>query len=225
MDLNEMRKRWQEAVASRENIAVELTSSTTPLLRQISQLQELLQTKTSSWQNMETSLSERAFEAEMAVKENVKYITELETKFLNFQKQIEFLNATISQNVSHIKNLESQQIQLDNLNNCMKEQLRDFKSQLYFEIGQKQSFQTSLHELESRKNTEVEKVKEFFDECLAESNEKISHLQIEKDILFNELQLEKRKNGIFINQVLDCDRSKKCMIVVDFILNLMLIVK
>ena len=39
--MGEMRKRWQEAVSSRETLASELGSATAPLLRQISSMQEV----------------------------------------------------------------------------------------------------------------------------------------------------------------------------------------
>ena len=40
-EVGEMRKRWQEAITSRETLASELGSATAPLLRQISSMQEV----------------------------------------------------------------------------------------------------------------------------------------------------------------------------------------
>jgi hypothetical protein len=65
-EVNEMRKRWQEAIVSRETLASELSSATAPLLRQISSLQESLRVKSENWQVIESSLSERALKAESA---------------------------------------------------------------------------------------------------------------------------------------------------------------
>jgi len=61
---SEMRKRWQEAVSSRETLASELAGATAPLLRQISSMQEAMRAKQEGWQAVESSLSERALRAE-----------------------------------------------------------------------------------------------------------------------------------------------------------------
>lgn len=63
-EVNEMRKRWQEAISSRENLASELASATAPLLRQVSTLQESLRLKSEHFQVIESNLSERAMKAE-----------------------------------------------------------------------------------------------------------------------------------------------------------------
>lgn len=51
-ELNDTRKRWQEAVSSRESLASEVSGATTPLLRQISSLQENLRVKSEGWQKV-----------------------------------------------------------------------------------------------------------------------------------------------------------------------------
>ena len=51
-ELNDTRKRWQEAVSSRESLASEVSGVTTPLLRQISSLQESLRVKSEGWQKV-----------------------------------------------------------------------------------------------------------------------------------------------------------------------------
>ena len=45
-------ERWQEAVSSRESLASEVSGATTPLLRQISSLQESLRVKSEGWQKV-----------------------------------------------------------------------------------------------------------------------------------------------------------------------------
>ena len=51
-ELNDTRQRWQEAVASREALASEVSGMTTPLLRQIATLQENLRVKSEGWQKV-----------------------------------------------------------------------------------------------------------------------------------------------------------------------------
>ena len=63
-EVSEMRKRWQEAISSREQLSSEMNASTQPLMRQISSLQETLRLKSESWQSIESTLSERALRAE-----------------------------------------------------------------------------------------------------------------------------------------------------------------
>jgi chromosome segregation ATPase len=63
-ELRDMRQRWQEVVAARESLAGELSSSSAPLLAQISKLQETLRAKAEAWSGVESSLSERALRAE-----------------------------------------------------------------------------------------------------------------------------------------------------------------
>jgi TATA element modulatory factor len=51
-ELTETRRRWQEAITSREALASEVGGATTPLLRQITALQETLRVKTDNWQKV-----------------------------------------------------------------------------------------------------------------------------------------------------------------------------
>jgi hypothetical protein len=58
-ELRETRNRWQEAIASREALTSEVGNATTPLLRQITSLQETLRIKTDSWQKVSPPLPSR----------------------------------------------------------------------------------------------------------------------------------------------------------------------
>jgi chromosome segregation ATPase len=65
-ELQDMRKRWQDALSTREALAAEMSGASAPLLRQLSQLQETLRTRSDGWQVTESALSERALRAESA---------------------------------------------------------------------------------------------------------------------------------------------------------------
>lgn len=194
-ELNEMRKRWQEAVSSRENLTTELSSSTAPLLRQISQLQETLQNKTTAWQSVESSLSESAFKAEKSALESSKKAIELENNISNLQEQLRLSNLKTNQNKDLVAELEAQIKTVDDLNVTLNDQIRDLQSQLYFEIGQKQSFQTSLHELEIRKNIEIQDLKDMLEETVQKNDKKLTQLESEKECFMQELHLERNKKG------------------------------
>lgn len=60
-ELNETRRRWQEAITSREALASEVGGATTPLLRQITALQETIRVKTDNWQKVYPSLESVIF--------------------------------------------------------------------------------------------------------------------------------------------------------------------
>ena len=54
-ELKEARNKWQEAIANRESLAAEVGNASTPLLRQITSLQESLRVKTDVWQKVNTN--------------------------------------------------------------------------------------------------------------------------------------------------------------------------
>ena len=54
-EINELHRKWQLQIQHRENLANEMTIVTTPLLRQIAQLQEQLRQRTEIWTNLETN--------------------------------------------------------------------------------------------------------------------------------------------------------------------------
>ena len=68
-EIVELRQRWQDAVRAREALSSELISSTTPLLRQITQSQEALRAKTVQFQDLEISYAEKNLALESQVQE------------------------------------------------------------------------------------------------------------------------------------------------------------
>lgn len=71
-EIVELRQRWQDAVRARESLSSELISSTTPLLRQITQSQEALRAKTVKFQELEILYAEKNLALESQVKELTK---------------------------------------------------------------------------------------------------------------------------------------------------------
>lgn len=183
-EANEMRKRWQEAISSRESLATELASSTAPLLRQISSLQDSIRSKSESWQNMEASLTERAFKAEKAAEAAEKKRTTSEEQLISLKDQLELTIARLDEHKEKLLAIEGQHSQLQKASAAASDQVRELQSQLYFEIGQKQNLQTLLHEVEIKKNIEMQEMKATLEDSVMKAEVRISQLQSEKDSYF-----------------------------------------
>ena len=85
-----MRKRWQEAVSSRETLSSELGSATAPLLRQISSLQEAIRSKSEGWHAVEGALSERALRAESVAELSEHRRTVVEEQLADAKQQVKY---------------------------------------------------------------------------------------------------------------------------------------
>lgn len=193
-EANEMRKRWQEAISSRETLATELASSTAPLLRQISSLQDSIRTKTESWQAMEASLTERAFKAEKLAEAAEKKRIVSDEQLIALKEQQELATARLEEYKEKLLALEGQHSQLQKLSATASDQIRELQSQLYFEIGQKQNLQTLMHELEIKKNIEMQELKAALEDSVMKAEVRISQLQSEKDSYFVELKEGRHKD-------------------------------
>ena len=65
-EVNDMRRRWQDATSRSEEIAADVHESTAPLLRQIRALQDEGRARAQAWASAEASFMERAASAEEA---------------------------------------------------------------------------------------------------------------------------------------------------------------
>jgi chromosome segregation ATPase len=162
-------------------------------LRQISALQDSLRVKSESWQSIESSLLERSFRAEKAAElaESVK--RNLEDQFESLKAEHNDILSKLQKCHNFIQDAENTNNQLQKLNSTLTDQVRELQSQLYFEIGQKQNLQTSLHELEIRKNLEMQQIRDKFEDSLSKADLKISLLQSEKDSFYEQFKEEIRK--------------------------------
>lgn len=130
-EINEMRKRWQEAIASRENLSYELSAATAPLLRQISSLQESIRVKNDSFQSIESSLSEKALKAESSAQQAEARKQLLEEQNSTMTKQIAFMTNKINEMQQTILSFEEEIRGLKS--NEMKSQLT--MEQLQIQLG------------------------------------------------------------------------------------------
>lgn len=193
-EINEMRKRWQDAVTGRENLASELANSTAPLLRQISSLQDTLRSKSDSWQAVEATLQEKAMksssQAEIAeskrqVLEEVN--TELKMKLNAATSRVEDMHQQIT-------SMESEILLHRQNERALMERMSEVDSRLALEIGQKQSLSTSLRELEARLRCEVQETKDTADMNIRQAEIRYSQLKAENEDLQKMLSEEKMRD-------------------------------
>ena len=133
-----MRKRWQEAVSSRETLASELGSATAPLLRQISSMQEAMRVKQESWQSVESSLSERALRAESAAEMADHRKALLEEQVIEMKQQLGLLGGRLSEAQATLSANEGVAEKLRKLEHTSAEKMAELESRCALEAGQKQ---------------------------------------------------------------------------------------
>ena len=194
-EVGEMRKRWQEAITSRETLSSELSSATAPLLRQISSMQDSMRMKGESWQSVEASLSERALRAESVaeIAENRKSFLEDQTN--QFIIQVGLLTTRLQESTSSVQLLEAAVDSLKKTEISNVEKINDLESRLALEIGQRQSFQSSLRELELRHKIDQQDAKEVVDRMSQQGEGQIFQLKAESQALRDQLESE-RKGGV-----------------------------
>lgn len=149
-ELTELRRRWQEAVSSRESLASELAHASAPLLRQIAALQEQLRVKSEQWAAVETSLVERAMRSEAAAEQ-------FEHRRSMLEEQVQTLRLQLTQSQQRLHDTQSQLAEaqeatsrLQRLEHRWQEERIDWQSRMAQESAAVASMTTSLRELELR---------------------------------------------------------------------------
>jgi chromosome segregation ATPase len=197
-EVNEARKRWQEAISSRENLASELGSATAPLLRQIASLQEAIRTKSEAWQTVESSLSERALRAESIaeVAEHRKVL--FEEQLNELKQQLASLQGRYHEAQETVQANEGAADRLRKLEITSSEKIMELESKLALEIGQRQSLQSSLRELELRHKMDQQDSRDNVDIAVKQSEIKLAQARAQIESLKEELAAEKAKIGSLI---------------------------
>ena len=191
-EVGEMRKRWQEAITSRETLSSELGSATAPLLRQISSMQDTLRMKSESWQAVEASLSERALRAESVAEIAELKKTVLEEQTNELKLQVGLLGARLHEALIAAHSAESVIEKLQKSEVVSADKMVELESRLSLEIGQKQSFQSSLRELELRHKIEQQDAKDAVDLISQQGEGQLYQLQAETQALREQLERERK---------------------------------
>ena len=186
-EVGEMRKRWQEAITSREALASEMTSSTQPLLGQISKLQETLRLKGESWHGVESSLSERALRAESAleVAEQKKGIAE--DQLATSTAQLESVQRQLQDAQDKVNMLSRQVDKLKHTESISAERVEAAEAKLGLEQAQSRSLQASVRDLEARYEVKLQEAKVAADLLSKAQEETIENLGREKNLLREEM--------------------------------------
>ena len=194
-EVGEMRKRWQDAVTSRETLSSELGSATAPLMRQIASMQDTVRTKSEAWQVIEASLSERALRAEsIAELAEQKRITAEETG--NEQKmKINTLSSRLEESILACQAAESALEKVTTLEASASARVAELESQLALEQGRMQSLQSSLRELELRHVIDQQDAKDAVDFISKQGEGILSRAVAESEALREELQAERGNVG------------------------------
>lgn len=192
-EVNEMRKRWQEAITSREQMASELGSATAPLLRQISALQDALRGKTESWQTVESTLSERALRAESAAEIAEHKRSVLDEQLSTLKQQHSLTSTRLQEALSSAQAAESMSDKLRRAEAAAAERISDLESRLSLEMGQKQSLNASLRELEVRHKVELQDARDAVLLSGKQSEMRVAALQSEVESLKEDLKEARKK--------------------------------
>lgn len=149
-ELGELRRRWQEAVSSREQLASEIASASAPLLRQIAALQEQLRVKTEQWTQVESALVERAMKSESAAEQFEHRRSLLEEQSQNFHHSLTETQARLANSQKQLVETQAANQQLQRSEARHIEDARDLQARLAQETAQVSSLQVALRDLELR---------------------------------------------------------------------------
>jgi myosin heavy subunit len=196
-EVADARKRWQDAISTRESMATEISQATGPLLRQISNLQESMKVKSESWQSIESSLLERAIRAESLAETAVYKTKALEEQNSVFQKHMDVANSNLRDKELLVQSLE---INCDRLTRSEREQstrVAELESRLSSESTQRLNAQSAMRELESRLKSEMRESKEALEVANKQNQLRVSMLMSEVEYLKDQLNTTKANSSLF----------------------------
>ena len=194
-EVGEMRKRWQDAVTSRETLSSELGSATAPLMRQIASMQDTVRTKSEAWQVIEASLSERALRAESVAEIADQKKIAAEELVMEQKMKISILSTRLEDSILACQLAESALEKAVQLESSACARSTELESQLALEQGRMQSLQSSLRELELRHVIDQQDAKDAVDFISKQGEGILSRVVAESEALREELQAERGNGG------------------------------
>jgi chromosome segregation ATPase len=218
-----MRKRWQEALTSRESMASELTTATQPLLKQISSLQEALRIKSETYAHTEHTLTERALRAESAaeISAHKQHVSEegvqtLKVTLTRMQTQLVELQELL-------RECEQARDTYKHSVNAQAERINELESRLQLETGQRNMMSTTLRDLDNKYKAEMSDIREagkwrqqsilgnliYYVAELAEKAFKIRIAQVENEVLNERGKAEDEKRKLFLSPINSANGSSK----------------
>ena len=159
-EVYDIRRKWQDAVAARESLASELSEATTPLLRQVATLQDTLRVRTEGWQQMESSLSERAIRSETSLNKMNEELSKAQRSEEKNVRELQKLNEELQSLRTNATTLEKEKAASNEREEKVTAQLAEVKSQLQLEEAERISQIATIRELETRSATQELQVAE-----------------------------------------------------------------
>jgi predicted nucleic acid-binding Zn-ribbon protein len=184
-EVSELRKKWQDAISSREKLSSELSSATTPLLRQISSLQETLRIRTEQWQTVESQLTERVLRAENINETFESKRSYMEDQITSLKQQLTILQQKHSETKQTLSSLQSELEKVKKNENTLQEERDEYEKKWNEENSLRQTSLNNVREMELKCKLELQEKAELY---FREINEK------EKEIQRLTKELEKMNN-------------------------------
>jgi chromosome segregation ATPase len=190
-ETSDARKRWQDAISSRESLAAEVGQSTGPLLRQIAGLQESIKHKSEAWQGVESALLERALRAESLAESSSYKMKTVEEKYMSASKSNDELSFRLRDKESQLADLEMSSERSARQEREFAERAGDLESRLHAESTLRLNAQSAMRELESRMKGEAREGAERLEAASKQSQLKLAALAAEIEYLKEQLDAYK----------------------------------
>lgn len=219
-EINDLRKKWQEAVSSRETLSSQLSTATAPLLRQITTLQETLRIRSEQWQAIESQLTERLLRAENINEtfEQKKLI--LEEQISQLKQQHQNLQQKYQETVLQLQSLQSELEKVKKNEMLYLEERDELEKRWNEEHLSRQSAMNTIREMELKFKIERQELHDSHQFDLSQRESEIKRLQQELNSLSQTLEENHIANpntdsspssGRFSNHHLNGSRSQHGM--------------
>jgi len=151
-----------------------------------------MRSKTESWQAIEASLSERALRAESIAEmaEHKKALLEEQTTSL--KQQVSSLTNRLAESQANAQASEHLADRLRKGEMLLSDRTQDLESRLSLELGQKQSLQSSLRELEMRYKMDMQEAKTMDELATKKHNQQVADLTSEIEAIKEQLAAAER---------------------------------
>jgi DNA repair exonuclease SbcCD ATPase subunit len=128
-EIEELRKRWQDAVRRADTLAIDIQTSTAPLLRQLDSVSKQNRTRASAWAELETQLrselEDNVVANEKLSKERNEWkskFTRTERLFVDQEETLKVTKAALEEKSKRVTVLENQMAKMDTESAALKEQ-------------------------------------------------------------------------------------------------------
>lgn len=184
----EMRRKWQDAVMSRENLTAEMGDATAPLLRQIASVQDALRQKSEQWQSAESALNERAIRAESASEKAEHRRALLEEQMGTYKESLAATKTRLNEVQALLQAAEDRSLALAQQDKVNSEKIKELEARLVTESAARQSLTSLQRETESKHSLALEEAREALAGVTRQHETVV--VQLKRDIAVLREQLE-----------------------------------